>query len=184
VDQDKACVNSTAVVLEKNHVVRVDSSGVQRVASIQLSLQELAAEEPELFWTKLVETDDRHTNFKITELIVLIRNVNEMKLFYTFVSCLARIGKLEHEFHAKYLYDALVVTSKTTTTVDDVAHFKLILQKAKEDRHLDPFNVHKLDREAEIVNTSHAPFVQDIREYLRCLEGRVSNVEGRLDNAH
>ena len=89
---------------------------------------------------------------------------------------------LKKTCQTKYLNDALVVTSKTTTTIDAVSHFKLILQKAKEDRHLDQFTVNKLDRQAENCNTAQAPFVQDICNYLRCLDKRISNVEGRLDN--
>ena len=83
------------------------------------------------FWTKLVETDDRDIKFKITEIVPLIQNVHDMKFFYTFLSWLAQIGKLKKTYQTKYLKAALVVTSKTTTAIDAVAHFKLILQKQK-----------------------------------------------------
>jgi hypothetical protein len=137
---------------------------------------------PQYFWKKLIEQDDRNIIFKISELPPLIQHVHDMKLFYTFLGVLHRMGCIDHGDRAKYIEEALDVTSKTTTTTEAVAIFKIILKHAKANNLIQEVTYHILDREAEIVNTSHAPFVQDIRNHLRRLDMRMDNTEARLDN--
>ena len=59
--------------------------------------------------------------------------------------------------------------------------FKLILEKADHDKHIQRFDFHRFDNDAEVTRMEHATFIIDIRDSIRYKTARIEGLEANLD---
>jgi hypothetical protein len=151
------------------------------VALVENHTLTLLRRDPVDFYTKLFEDDGRNIDDKITELIPLIDHANHARIFYTLLGVVGRMKSIKESDHRKYIKEALTKTAKTTSDSDSIATFKLILKKAKQDGWVDDYTALVLDRDAEVVHTSNAQFVKDIRLDIQNVKKRLDVVEQRIE---
>jgi len=133
------------------------------------------------FYAKLMEEDDRNVNFKLSELIPLIEDAHDAVFFYTLLNFSYKSGGITAPDRSRYAFDGLCVASVTTSCTASIVLFKLLLEKASNDGALTAAAKFELDREAEVTHTSHAPFVQELRERIRSNAARIDGLEANAE---
>ena len=133
------------------------------------------------FYEKIIEDKKIGIEQKIMDLIGLIEDVHQMKFFYTFVSTAYRMNDIKENDRKKYITDGIAKTSQKTYDVDSFIIFKRILDKAQEDKIIDLDQFRRFDREAELTNTEHAPFIKELQQAVKSNTARIEGLEANVE---
>ncbi|KAL7466713.1 hypothetical protein ACHAXS_007029, partial [Conticribra weissflogii] len=123
------------------------------------------------FYSMMVNMTEGQQNSELNQLVKLMEDLHSTKLFYTVVASLLRTGVLTEEQSSLHISAALEKSVELCTGAVEVADFKLILEKAEFDGHIDRKNMHLLDNQAE----RNAVFTD--RRFVNLMEAVKSNTE-------
>ena len=135
------------------------------------------------FYTKLLEeTSDKEEYYtKFGALTRLVEDVHQMKFLYTFVMNEYRFGNLDVSDRNLYIVKGLENTAKTTKCDLSFKIFRLILDKAKEDKIIDRGTEISLDRQAERTNTKNDPEFLDLFATVKSNTARIEGLEVNVE---
>lgn len=145
------------------------------------------------FYEKLMEKDHRNIIFKIDSLCSLIRDVNQMKFYYTTVQTAVRLGLLGDEDRNRYILQALQKTAGLCTCKAALVMFKVILDKAESDDLIDSAQKYDLENDALVTQLENTEFIQTMKASIDAntnliqsigstMEGYASQVESLESN--
>lgn len=140
-----------------------------------------AVRESSPFFVKLIEPDARNVNFKLTDLIPLIKDVHQLKIFYTFVASCLRSGAMSKAEASSYIKQGFEKSWAMCSSENAIVTFKLILEKASEDGHIPRADFHLYDNRAEVTRMEHTPFIKSMREAIRANTVRIEGLEANVE---
>jgi len=129
------------------------------------------------FYTRLIEDDDENSaHAKISDLIKLIEDVNHLRMFYTYLCIVARLGLIDEEAQKNYAKEVLMHSVGTTRGMPSYLMFKLIVEKAEEDNLIDHITAIKLSRLAEVDRTQSIDLADTIDLYANSIDWHLEHV--------
>ncbi|KAL7480870.1 hypothetical protein ACHAW6_006537 [Cyclotella cf. meneghiniana] len=139
--------------------------------------------QPTAFYSKLMTMLNLQQNIenRLEQVKQLIQDLHMTKFFYLAVSSLWRAGVLSKEMASCHIVASLEKSKELCTGSDEVADFKLILEKAESDGHIDCRQMLCLDNKAErhTVFNDHGflSLMEAVKSDTARIEGLEANVE-------
>jgi len=136
-----------------------------------------------LFFAKLMalQKDGPDIDEKLEVLSMFITDVHMMKFYYTAVSIFLRSGVLTQETASHHIQRGLYTTSETCCCSGSISFFKLILEKAESDQHIQRIDFHRYDNWAEVNRMENAPFIVNIVDSVKSNTARIEGLEANLE---
>eukprot|EP00569_Conticribra_weissflogii_P004684 CAMPEP_0171339146 /NCGR_PEP_ID=MMETSP0878-20121228/7764_1 /TAXON_ID=67004 /ORGANISM="Thalassiosira weissflogii, Strain CCMP1336" /LENGTH=845 /DNA_ID=CAMNT_0011841015 /DNA_START=679 /DNA_END=3216 /DNA_ORIENTATION=- len=103
------------------------------------------------FYSELMTmmTTSQNIESHLEQVNQLIQDLHMTKFFYTAVSSMWRAGVLTKEMSSSHISASLEKSRELCFGADEIADFKLLLEKAESDGHIDRRQMHCLDNKAE-----------------------------------
>jgi ankyrin repeat protein len=174
--------NKGIVALLENHRQETTTS------PLASPTQEVGTEEskPSQFFVKLLDSANLTVHSKIIELVPLIEDVYQMKMFYTAVATYRRMNLILSADASSYINEGLKVSTELCVDGTSIVIFKLILDKAKKDSHISQAQYYYFDNLAEVTRIENAPFIKSMQEAIRTnttsIEGLEANITAVYDS--
>ncbi|MFK7826313.1 MAG: ankyrin repeat domain-containing protein [Oligoflexales bacterium] len=142
------------------------------------------------FYAKLVEKPSNFLEFykQSHDLVEMIEDVHQMKLYYTYVSNAYRMKLITQQERSELIAWGMDNTANHTTCENSIADYKIILDKAEADRLINRKTRYILDSKAEDKKTENQPYIRDLKsavkrntEHLKIIESNVGAINNSLN---
>jgi hypothetical protein len=133
------------------------------------------------FFQELMETDTQSIERRLIDLVPFIRDVHQMKIYYTVVAAYLRGGLIQEPFAADCIKNGLKTSGETCIfNPSDNATFNLILDKAQDDKYITKHERYTFGSEAIIALTRNSEYIQEIVKAIHVNTADIKGLEANL----
>lgn len=142
------------------------------------------------FYARLMQKPSNFLEFykQAHDLAELVEDIHQMKLYYTYVSNAYRTNLITQQERSELIVWGLDTTANYTTCEHSIADYKIILDKAEDDKLINRKTRYILDSKAEDRKTENQPYIRDLQaavkrntEHLKIIESNVGAINDSLN---